>query len=125
MQRFMVGSDRIAANGYFANKIGTYASAVAARYHRIPFYVVAPDSTVGPDCPNGEATPTEQRDAQEIRGVSGACDYCRCVPERSEVANPAFDITPAGLATSWVLDRVVPARRFGPQSWWQTKREQP
>ncbi|BDD88308.1 S-methyl-5-thioribose-1-phosphate isomerase [Desulfofustis limnaeus] len=126
VQRVLVGSDRIAANGDFANKIGTYALAVAARYHRIPFYVVAPVTTVDPGCPNGEAIPIEQRDAQEIRGVSGAFGCCRWAPERSEVANPAFDITPAGLVTAWILDSgLYLPEDIGPQSWWQRKRGQP
>lgn len=118
----MVGSDRAAANGDFANMIGTYALAVAARYHRILFSVVTPVSTVDPDCPNGEGIPIEQRDAQEIRGVSGAFGCCRWAPERSDVANPAFDVTPAGLVTAWILDSgLYLPEDSGSPCWWQRR----
>ncbi len=102
-----VGADRIAANGDFANKVGTYSLAVLAKHHHVPFYVVAPMTTVDPQCPNGEAIPIEQRNAQEVRGVSGSFGECQWSPEEAPVYNPAFDVTPAELVTGWVLDTGV------------------
>lgn len=103
----IVGSDRIAANGDFANKVGTYSLAVNAHYHNIPFYVVAPYTTVDPECPNGTAIPIEQRSADEVRGVSGSFGNVCWSPEDAPVYNPAFDVTPAKLVTGWVLDTGV------------------
>lgn len=102
-----VGADRIAANGDVANKIGTYGLAVLARWHQIPFYVAAPRTTLDPDCPDGTAIPVEQRAAQEITGVAGSFGAVRWAPEQAEVYNPAFDVTPAGLISGWVLDSGV------------------
>jgi methylthioribose-1-phosphate isomerase len=87
----VVGSDRIAANGDIANKIGTYSVAVLAREHDIPFYVAAPMSTVDFDCPDGEGIPIEERDPSEVTELFGT----RVAPEGVEVRNPAFDVTPA------------------------------
>ena len=103
----LVGADRIAANGDFANKVGTYSLAVNARYHGVPFYVVAPWTTVDPGCPDGESIPIEQRSAAEVKGVSGSFGEVRWSPVSSEVFNPAFDVTPADLVTGWVLDTGV------------------
>lgn len=100
----LVGSDRIAGNGDFANKIGTYSLAVLAHHHRIPFYVVAPWTTVDADCPDGAAIPIEERPAQEVRGLYSGL---RWSPADAPVYNPAFDVTPAGLTTAWVLDTGV------------------
>src|SRR5476651_685350 len=80
-----VGSDRIAANGDVANKIGTYGLAVLAHYHGIPFYVAAPPTTHDPHCPNGDAIPIEQRPAEEVTGVSGSFGNCRWAPEQAPV----------------------------------------
>ncbi|AHM72519.2 S-methyl-5-thioribose-1-phosphate isomerase [Yersinia hibernica] len=102
-----VGADRIAANGDVANKIGTYSLAVLAHYHRIPFYVAAPHTTSDPGCPNGAAIPIEQRNASEVKGVSGSFGHCQWAPEAAAVYNPAFDVTPAALITGWVLDSGV------------------
>ena len=96
----IVGADRIAANGDVANKIGTYGVAVAARHHDIPFYVAAPASTFDPDTPDGDAIVIEQRSADEI-----ACGFGRrTAPDRVDVYNPAFDVTPADLVTAIVSD---------------------
>lgn len=103
----LVGADRIAANGDFANKVGTYSLAVNAHHHGAPFYVVAPWTTVDPQCPDGEAIPIEQRSADEVKGVSGSFGEIRWSPVASEVFNPAFDVTPADLVTGWVLDTGV------------------
>ena len=103
----LVGSDRIAANGDFANKVGTYSLAVNARYHQLPFYVVAPYTTVDPHCADGSQIPIEQRAATEVQGVSGSFGDVRWSPEDAPVYNPAFDVTPAELVTGWILDTAV------------------
>jgi methylthioribose-1-phosphate isomerase len=93
----IVGADRIAANGDTANKVGTYLKALAAREHGVPFYVAAPLSTIDFDCPSGSGIPIEERAADELG--AGA------VP----VANPAFDVTPAGLIAGIISERGVAA----------------
>jgi methylthioribose-1-phosphate isomerase len=103
----LVGSDRIAANGDFANKVGTYSLAVNAHYHQVPFYVVAPYTTVDAQCPDGSRIPIEQRAAAEVQGVSGSFGQVRWSPEDAPVYNPAFDVTPANLVTGWILDTAV------------------
>ena len=103
VSRVLVGADRIARNGDFANKIGTYTVAVLARAHGVPFHAVAPWSTVDLDCPSGEAIPVEQRAADEVRGAMGV----RWAPAGARVFNPAFDVTPASLVTSLVTERGV------------------
>lgn len=107
VDRIFVGSDRIAANGDFANKVGTYSLAVLAHYHKVPFYVVAPHTTIDLACADGSAIPIEQRHADEVRGVSGAFGTAIWAPEDAAVFNPAFDVTPAALVTGWVLDTGV------------------
>lgn len=110
VDRILVGADRIAANGDFANKVGTYSLAVLAHYHQVPFYVVAPSTTIDPACANGAAIPIEQRAAAEVWGVSGAIgphgllQQSRWAPTAAPVYNPAFDVTPAALVSGWVLD---------------------
>jgi len=103
IQRVLVGADRIARNGDFANKIGTYGLAVQARYHGVPFHPVAPWSTVDLQCPDGRAIPIELREAAEVRGFGA----CRWAAAATPAFNPSFDVTPAGLVTSLVLDRAV------------------
>ena len=99
----IVGADRIAANGDVANKIGTYTLAVLAARHRIPFYVAAPLSTIDLAVPDGSAIPIEERGAEEVTGYGGI----RWAPDGVEVANPAFDVTPAELVTAIVTERGV------------------
>ncbi|WP_105637658.1 S-methyl-5-thioribose-1-phosphate isomerase [Cronobacter dublinensis] len=99
-----VGADRIAANGDVANKIGTYSLAVLAKFHHVPFYVAAPQTTLDPACPNGAAIPIEQRAAAEVTGVAGSFGAVQWAPEEARVYNPAFDVTPASLISGWVLD---------------------
>ncbi len=96
----VVGADRIAVNGDVANKIGTYSLAVLARHHDVPFYVAAPRSTFDPDCPDGAAIVVELRDADEVTMVAGT----RIAPEGVEVANRAFDVTPADLVTGYITE---------------------
>jgi methylthioribose-1-phosphate isomerase len=103
VQRVLVGSDRVAANGDFANKVGTYGLAVQARFHGLPFHPVAPFSTVDLACPTGAAIPIEERDAAEVRGYG----TLRWAPEGMPAWNPSFDVTPVDLVTSLVLDRGV------------------
>lgn len=103
VQRVLVGSDRIAANGDFANKVGTYGLAVQARYHGVPFHPVAPFSTVDLACPNSAAIPIEERDPAEVRGFGPL----RWAPQGMPAWNPSFDVTPVELVTSLVLDRGV------------------
>src|SRR6266536_691594 len=102
----IVGADRIAANGDVANKIGTYPLAVLALRHRIPFYVAAPLSTIDLRTANGKAIPIEERSAAEVTGYAAV----RWAPEGVEVANPAFDITPAGLVSALFTERGVVKR---------------
>ena len=102
-----VGADRIAANGDVANKIGTYSLAVLAKFHNIPFYVAAPQTTLDPHCPNGAAIPIEQRAAAEVTGAAGSFGSVQWAPQDARVYNPAFDVTPAELITGWVLDSGV------------------
>jgi methylthioribose-1-phosphate isomerase len=103
IQAVIVGADRIAANGDTANKIGTYSAALAARAHRIPFYVVAPRTTFDLSIPNGDAIEIEERAAEEVTEIGGV----RIAPEGVGVLNPAFDITPAEYITAIVTDTGV------------------
>ena len=106
----LVGADRIAANGDTANKIGTYGLAVAARHHGLPFYVVAPASTVDAACPDGTAIPIENRAPEELTVIDGH----RVAPEGAPALNPAFDITPAALITAIVTEHGIARPPFGP-----------
>jgi len=94
------GSDRIASNGDTANKIGTYSLAVLAKYHKIPFYVVAPSSTFDPALKSGKGIPIEQRAASEVSSIQGK----RIAPDGVDVYNPAFDVTPHRLITAIVTE---------------------
>jgi methylthioribose-1-phosphate isomerase len=95
-----VGADRIAANGDTANKTGTYNLAVLAKYHGIPFYIVAPTSTFDKVISNGDYIPIEERAIEEITKVCGKC----IAPDKVKVYNPAFDVTPASLITGWITE---------------------
>src|SRR5579884_4081551 len=96
----LVGADRIAANGDVANKIGTYSLAVLAHAHRIPFYVVAPTSTIDASIPDGSAIPLEERRPEEIRIIGGVL----IAPEDSPALNLAFDVTPNELISAIVTE---------------------
>ncbi len=95
-----VGADRIAANGDVANKIGTYSIAVLAQAHAIPFYVVAPRSTIDLKLSSGEQIPIEQRHSDEITHFHGMA----IAPTGIQAANPAFDITPHSYITSIITE---------------------
>jgi methylthioribose-1-phosphate isomerase len=99
----IVGADRIAADGSVANKIGTYALAVAAFRHDIPFIVVAPESTRDPATPTGREIVVEERAAGEITHLGGVAT----APEGTAVFNPAFDVTPPELVTAIVTENGV------------------
>jgi methylthioribose-1-phosphate isomerase len=104
IDKVFLGADRIAANGDTANKIGTYNVAVNAKYHNIPFYVVAPFSTFDLTLKNGSEIPIEERNADEVRTVLGKVQIS---PRSAEVYNPAFDITPYSLISAIVSDRGI------------------
>jgi methylthioribose-1-phosphate isomerase len=95
----LTGADRIAANGDVANKIGTYPLAAVADRHGVPFYVVAPSSTVDLSAPDGDAIPIEERDPGEVS-------------ERFPARNPAFDVTPASLVSAIVTEAGVHRRPY-------------
>ena len=99
----MVGADRIAANGDSANKIGTYAVALAARAHGVPFYVLAPSSTFDLTLASGAGIPIEQRDPREVTHGFGR----RTAPGGIKVYAPAFDVTPARLITAIVCEKGI------------------
>ncbi|MCS6817542.1 MAG: S-methyl-5-thioribose-1-phosphate isomerase [Blastocatellia bacterium] len=107
----LVGADRIAANGDVANKIGTYTLAVLAKEHNIPFYVVAPISTLDLSIASGDQIPIEERPASEVTHINGH----PIAPEGIAVANPAFDITPHRYVTAIVTERGI-ARPPYPES---------
>jgi len=116
----IVGADRIARNGDFANKIGTYEKAVVARENGVPFYVAAPWSTFDASRRTGAAIPVEERGEDEVLGFGGR----RTTPSRSHARNPAFDVTPARYVTAFVtpdgvvrpgaLAKALARRRAGP-----------
>ncbi|HLX58820.1 MAG TPA: S-methyl-5-thioribose-1-phosphate isomerase [Ktedonobacteraceae bacterium] len=95
-----VGSDRIAANGDVANKIGTYGVAVLAHAHHIPFYVVAPRSTIDLSLSSGEHIPIEQRNPDEVTTMRGIA----IAPAGVHAANPAFDVTPHSYVSAIVTE---------------------
>jgi methylthioribose-1-phosphate isomerase len=103
VQAVLVGADRVARNGDVANKIGTYPLAVLARRHGVPFYVVAPLSTLDLACPAGADIPIEERAASEVTHPCGTS----VAPAGVRVFNPAFDVTPAELVSAFVCERGI------------------
>ena len=99
----IVGTDRVAANGDVANKIGTYMVAVLAQRHGIPFYVACPLSTIDRTIPDGAAIPIEERAAEEVTGFRD----CQWAAKGVQVRNPAFDVTPAELVTALITEKGV------------------
>ncbi len=99
----IVGSDRIAANGDVANKIGTYSLALAAKVHGVKFMVVAPTTTIDLECPNGDRIDIESRLQEEVLKFNGI----RIAAEGAGAWNPVFDVTPADLVTAIVTERGV------------------
>jgi methylthioribose-1-phosphate isomerase len=111
VQWLIVGADRICANGDTANKIGTYAHAIAARHHGLKVMVVAPSSTVDMATPSGDRIHIEERDGAELLAVSGA----RTVAEGVQAFNPVFDVTPAALIDAIVTEKGVIEHPTEPQ----------
>ena len=108
----IVGSDRIAANGDVANKIGTLEKAIVARHYGIPFYVAAPVSTIDFDCASGAQIPIEQRHQDEVLyqsgpNADGKLENILISSPGSDALNPAFDVTPASLVTAIITDRGI------------------
>ena len=99
----LVGCDRMAANGDTANKIGTYALALAARAHGVPFYVAAPTSSIDFFLPDGDHIPIEERPAVEITQIDGTL----ITPAETAVFNPAFDVTPARYITAIITENGI------------------
>src|SRR5438128_343227 len=105
----IVGADRIAANGDFANKIGTYPLAVLALHHGVPFYCAAPSSTIDAALRDGDGIPIEQRSPDEVKTVAGRL----VAPAAVAALNPAFDVTPARYVTGFLTDRGLRKPPFG------------
>jgi methylthioribose-1-phosphate isomerase len=99
----IVGTDRVAANGDVANKIGTYMLAVLAHRHGIPFYVAAPTTSVDLSCPRGDRIPIEERSGREVTHIFER----QVCPSGIRVANPAFDVTPNELITAIVTEKGI------------------
>ncbi|MFA5157255.1 MAG: S-methyl-5-thioribose-1-phosphate isomerase [Candidatus Omnitrophota bacterium] len=104
VKKVIAGADRIAANGDTANKIGTYNLAVLSKYHKIPFYIVAPASTFDLTIQSGRQIPIEQRPAEEITELFFKAPIA---PKGIKVYNPAFDVTPASLISAIITDKGV------------------
>ena len=101
--KIIVGADRIAANGDTANKIGTYGLAVLAKYHKIPFYVAAPTSTVDRTIKTGKDIPIEERGRDELIYIGSK----QTAPHAAKVYNPAFDVTPNELISAIITESGV------------------
>jgi methylthioribose-1-phosphate isomerase len=99
----ITGADRIAQNGDFANKIGTYEKAVLAREHDIPFYVAAPESTFDKSLKSGDDIPIEERGREELTVIRGTT----IMPDTTEIRNPAFDVTPASFVTGFITENGI------------------
>lgn len=107
----IVGADRIARNGDFANKIGTYSKAVLANENKVPFYVAAPVSTFDMKIKSGDEIVIEERDEDEVLCVGD----CRIAPRGSRALNPCFDVTPARFVRSFITERgLLKPGRFSP-----------
>ncbi len=99
----IVGTDRVAANGDTANKIGTYPLAVLAHENNIPFYVAVPLSTIDMELDNGDEIPIEEREEEEIASFNGS----RVAPKKVETYNPAFDVTPHKYITAFITEKGI------------------
>ena len=108
INKVIVGADRIARNGDFANKIGTYNLAILARAHNIPFYVAAPSSTFDFNIKDGNHIPIEERHHDEVKRIAGRY----IAPRDVKVYNPAFDVTPNNLVTAIITEKGVFRRPY-------------
>ncbi len=111
MDMFIVGADRIAANGDVVNKIGTYEKAVLCKENGVPFYVAAPTSTIDRKCPDGDSVPIEERDCDEVLSMFGwdghRMETVRIAPQESQARNPGFDVTPARYVKGIITERGI------------------
>jgi methylthioribose-1-phosphate isomerase len=119
----IVGADRVTSNGDVANKIGTYLKALAAHDNGVPFHVAVPSSTIDWNLRDGISNiPIEERDGNEVaimtgKTASGAIASIRIIPDSSQAANPAFDVTPSRLVTGLITERgLCPATESGLRS---------
>ena len=103
IDKILVGADRIAGNGDTANKIGTYNLAVLAKYHKVPFYVVAPSSSFDLSLESGSGIPIEERNPDEVKEVLGK----KSAPEKVKAYNPAFDVTPNALIAAIITEKGI------------------
>jgi methylthioribose-1-phosphate isomerase len=104
----VVGADRIVRNGDTANKIGTYSLAILSKWHHIPFYVVAPTSTLDPTIPSGSDIPIEERNAKEVTHFRGS----PITPKGVKTFNPAFDVTPHSLIHAVITEKGIVQKPF-------------
>ncbi len=111
VQACFVGCDRVAANGDTANKIGTSAVAILARYYGIPFYVLGPTSTIDLACPDGACIPIEERGEEELRSLW--YEKPMVLPE-VKCYNPAFDVTDHSLITAIITEKGICRPPYGP-----------
>ncbi|MCB9137042.1 MAG: S-methyl-5-thioribose-1-phosphate isomerase [Caldilineaceae bacterium] len=105
----VVGCDRVAANGDTANKIGTYNLALVAHAHGVPFYVAAPTSTIDLATPTGDDIAIEERGPEEVTTIGGV----QVTPAGANVANPAFDVTPAAYITAVITEMGIARPPYG------------
>jgi len=105
----ITGTDRVAANGDVANKIGTMGVAILAKHFGIPFYVACPSSTIDFDTPDGSGIPIEEREADEVTCFGSA----RVATEETKVRNPAFDVTPNELVTGLITEKGIIRTPYG------------
>jgi methylthioribose-1-phosphate isomerase len=104
----LVGADRIASNGDTANKIGTFMLSVIAKVYGVPFYIVAPTTTIDFDIESGKEIKIEERSAEEVTHISGV----RIAPEGIDVYNPAFDVTPGENITGIITEKGIVKKPF-------------
>jgi methylthioribose-1-phosphate isomerase len=109
VQAVIVGTDRVAANGDVANKIGTLNVAILAKHYNLPFYVAAPTSSIDLSLASGAQIPIEQRDSSEISNGMGR----QTAPDHVNFYNPAFDVTPAELVTAIITEKGVARPPYG------------
>lgn len=107
----ITGTDRVAANGDVANKIGTLGLAILANYFKIPLYIACPSSSIDLDTQTGEEIEIEHRDPDEVRGFAGV----RVAPGNIDVLNPAFDVTPANLVAGIITEKGLLTPPYGPR----------
>jgi methylthioribose-1-phosphate isomerase len=105
----IVGTDRVAANGDVANKIGTLGVAILAKHYGIPFYVACPSSTIDLNTKCGDDIPIEERSADEITTIMGQ----RIAPEGVQTRSPAFDVTPNELVTGLITETEIITAPYG------------